>query len=191
MSLNMVANFTHMGLTLSRMHISETVGWIFSIPSSRKLSRFVVVHPYWPFAHFTHVGLPMGQRTYLSNHWIDLLHYKFYGIVQTCRASSWLIAHLPHMGLPMDQNLSNLVPSVSWPCGIHTSGTVGQISSILSSLQSSKLIVVPHRGHLPIWPYGLTHRPDHIGSFWVLQHLTHFPLVLHICVSESGQHLLR
>ena len=78
-------------------HISVTPWRIFSIRSSVELSRPVVV--ICPFASY---GLAHGPKTcqistnsvhtlrnaYLWNCWMDLLHLKFHGLVQTCSCAT-------------------------------------------------------------------------------------------------------
>ena len=90
-----LSNFPQIGSRLCGTHISETAGLIYPIESFMDLSRSVVVqrHSYLPICPI--YGLAHGPKTsqirqhlgqtlrnpYLWNHWMDLSHLKFYGIV--------------------------------------------------------------------------------------------------------------
>ena len=117
----------------------------------------------WSFVNLPHMGLPMGLKlvktgtngvqtlwnTYLWiwNHWTDLLHSKFYGIVWTCScATSWSFTHLPHMVLPIGQKVVK-----SGTTGVPTLPntylwTTGWICSIWSSMILYKPGVVQYHG---------------------------------------------
>ena len=58
----------------------------------------------WSFAH----SLPMDEKLYLWNHWMDFLSSKFYRIVLTCScATSGSFAQLPMESILKDMSLLN------------------------------------------------------------------------------------
>ena len=97
-----LSNLSQIGSTLSGMRISVTAEWIYPIWSFMELSRPVFVHCHsflpicsiwacpWAKNFRQHLGQTLGNP-YICNHWMDLYHLKFYGIVSVCScATSWL-----------------------------------------------------------------------------------------------------
>ena len=113
------------GSWLYETHICEITWWIFFVQRFVELSKPQVVQCHG-HANLRHMDLPMGQKiiksgtsgvqtlwnSYLWTCWMDLLHWKFYGILYTF---SWLVqchgyfSICPIWVCPWAQNLSILV----------------------------------------------------------------------------------
>ena len=116
--------------------------------------------PLWSVVHFTHMGLPMDQNTYLWKCWMVFLPSKFYGIISiwSCAASCylpiWLIWACPLLPI---RSIWAIPLARVW-----ISETVGWIFCVRNSMKLSRqlynILCI-----CPFDPYGLSHGSECIS----------------------------